>query len=165
MVRVHAEGEKWLGRAAMAFCRAQPLDHHPGAFVGDIESPLDDLDAHSPAGGKEEVDRLEPFVERNVAGLEDGAYSDRELAPANAAAVKTGANAVAAIAGNFLGGSDRPTVAAYDTIGPAERLELPPRRVLVAKVFRVEIQQVAPLAVQPTFRRRLIHPRSPACVK
>ena len=64
------------------------MEHEPCRLLGDADL-LRQLQARDAlAGGHEQVHRVEPLVQRNVAALEDRACTDREIELAGIAAIE-----------------------------------------------------------------------------
>jgi len=106
---------------------AEPVEHEPRRLLGNADF-LGELHRRNTLSRRnEQVHRVEPLMERDVAALEDRAGADREVFPTGVATVE------ASLAGGdaFAGSADR----AAGTIWPETPLKILPSRLLIGNQF------------------------------
>lgn len=80
---------------ASAHCLADAMAHKPCGFQGHAQGAMQLVRADSLLAGRQQIDRLQPQAQRDMALLEDGADLDVELLPALVALVKADAGRLA----------------------------------------------------------------------
>ena len=100
---------------------SQPLEHEPCRLLGNANLFTELQARDALAGGYEQVHRVEPFVQGDVAALEDRPCTDREIEG-------TGIAAVEANLGLFPDALPALTLRAERAIGPEAGFQIEPRR-------------------------------------
>src|SRR6266852_5738952 len=83
------------GKIALPHRLAKAMGHEPCGLVGDLEGPMQLMGGNSLLAGRQQMGRLEPFVQRHMAGLKDRADLAGELLTALSARPKAGAGRLA----------------------------------------------------------------------
>src|SRR5882724_12039187 len=100
------------------------MEHEPRSLVGDAKGPMQLMGAHALLTTAQEVDGLEPLMQRDMAALEKRADRNREVAAALllAAGVQAGAMLIASDLADVEGAAMR----ADRTVRPTDRFKMLP---------------------------------------
>src|SRR5258706_10875651 len=100
------------------------MAHEPCSLEGDAKSAVELVRADALLAAGDQIERLQPEMQRHVALLEDGADSDAELAPAGIALVEAKAGRLALELGDAVpsaamsaDGAVRPHLGFYPVVG------------------------------------------------
>ena len=123
------------GRRENAHRLAETVRHEPRALVGDLQGAMQLMRAHALLGGRHQVGRLEPLVQRDMTGLENRADFDREVSLALTAAAQANAGALAL---QLVSAADRAALRADGAVRPQNAFQLCERCGFVGEVGLVE---------------------------
>jgi hypothetical protein len=123
------------GSATAVHREADAVHQEPRGFHAAAKGPLHLAGRDAFLRRANQVDRLKPYPQRNMARLKHGAHPNRERLAAWAAIPQTGPRRLAFGAGRF---ADQTAMRAYRTIGPKPRFDVCEGGVFVGEVRGVE---------------------------